>query len=204
MGVAIWLENAINLMGRSLEFALTGQSNFRINLGDSAKYVTINEPIQAKIAQDDVRLQMRELFGIDFRWPILVDLKQPPPLGWKATFYNPDGNLGRYTMQELRGYPTHQLQIAPGMTRLRFCALLAHELTHAYQREMSILASNQALREGMARWVEWHFLKRSKVEEAQKLLKIKHYTFGRAIDTIVEFEKIHGRSKTMEWLCQHP
>ena len=201
MGVTSWLEGAINRVARSLEFAITGQSNFQIRLGSATKNSQpVDDLSQANIALDEVRTKLRSLFSFDFSWPILVELKQPPAKGWRGGFYNPEGNLGRYTLLDLKGFPTHQIQLMPGLARLRFCALLAHELTHAYQREKNILTSNHALREGMARWVEWHFLKLCKAPEAEKLLKLRLYTFGRSIDTLIELEKKQGRPRTVEWL----
>ena len=198
----LWLENAINKIGRSLEFALTGQSHFRIRLNcDTINAQLISDSSRANLARDEVRTHLRNLFGIDHAWPILIDLQQPPPRGWRASFYNPDGNLGRYSLKELRGHPAHEILVAPGLPRMRFCSLLAHELTHAFQRERNILINNQALREGMARWVEWHFLKHYNDPGAQRLLKIRHYTFGRSIETILEFERKQNRHKTVEWLC---
>ena len=198
----LWLENVINKLGRSVEFALTGQCHFRISLDlTTVNAQPISESAQANLAREEVRTHLRDLFGIDHTWPILIDLRQPPPVGWRASFYNPDGNLGRYTLTKLHGHPAHTILVAPGLARMRFCSLLAHELTHAFQRERNILNANQALREGMARWVEWHFLKRCNSPEAEKLLKIRHYTFGRSIETILEFEKNQGRDKTVKWLC---
>jgi hypothetical protein len=193
-------ENLLNAVGRKLEYWVTGQSGFQIRTGDLTGGSTVNNETQAKLLLDDVRRELVQKFRIQLRWPVMLQLQRPPGVGWKATFYNPEGNLGRYTAYLLGSTPAHQIQIRPALPRARFRALLAHELIHAYQREANILPSNQALREGMARWAEYHFLLGSSPLEAKRLLRIRHYTFGKAIHTILDYEKSHGTPETVRWL----
>lgn len=194
------LEQLINRVGRTIEYALTGQSSFNLTTSEFSTAAIIGSSVQARMALDEVREQLDQEFGIRLTWPVLLELKQPPALGWKAEAYNSEGNMGRYTLQEMGDKRAHQVMIIPGLPRPRFCALLAHELVHAFQREKGILVSNQGLREGMARWVEYRFLIRTAPKEAEKLLKIRHFTFGKAIHAVLDYEKQHGVAATMAWL----
>ena len=175
---------------------MTGASGMNSNLRHGA----VSEPGQVSELQRKVTRELLVLFGLELKWPVLVELRMPPPAGWRGGYYNPEGNLGRYTLVQLGQLSTHQILIRPGMSTARFSALLAHELVHAYQREQNILVENQALREGMARWVEFHFLKDRDRGESEKLLAIKHYTFGKSIESILTYENQNGRDATLLWL----
>lgn len=167
------------------------------------KFTVIDDVGQVRLLQRAVQAELRVQFQFALEHPVLVELKMPPAQGWRGNYYNPEGNLGRYTMLDLGGMKTHQILVRPGLEKTRFCAILAHEMTHAYQRERSILTENQALREGMARWVEYHLLRQDKSPEAHRLLKLENYTFGKAIESILSYEKQHGRAATLQWLNQH-
>lgn len=192
------LGQALVALGHALERACFGQSQSNYSTSQLAGADTVITPHQAKQALQEVRRQLSQEFGIDLRWPILVEVKAPPAAGWKASFYNSEGNLARHSLIDLKGSPAHQVLVRPKLTRLRFKALLAHELVHAYQREANFLNQNLGLREGMARWVEFHFLQGT--DEAQRLLKLRHYTFGRSMRDILDFENLNGRTATMNWL----
>lgn len=201
MAVTQWVSQVITEVGRAIERACFGQSHFRITTSEFSSAPTVDNLVQAKMALAEVRRQLTQDFSIDLRWPILLELKVPPAQGWKAAVYNPDGSMARHTVVDFKGTPAHQVWIRPGLTRARFKSLVAHELVHAFQREANFLNENLSLREGMARWVEFHFLKGS--SEAERLLKLKHYTFGRSIEAILEYESRSGRSATLSWLRSH-
>ena len=161
---------------------------------------TVETDLEGKLQLDRVRAELSQDFGLTTRWPVLLEVKAPPPLGWKAGFYHSEGNLGRYEIKTLGPSRGHHVTIRPGLQTPIFRAILAHELVHAAQTEHNILTGNQALREGMARWVEYHFLKDQQPNEAERLRKLRHYTFGKAIETILEYEERHGRQATLGWL----
>jgi hypothetical protein len=185
-------------LGHALERACFGQSQSNYATSQVANAQVVATSHQANHALAEVRRQLSGEFGIDLRWPILLELKPPPARGWKATFYNPEGNVARHCVIDLKGNPAHQVLVRPNLERTRFKAVLAHELTHAFQREANFLNQNLGLREGMARWIEYHFLQGS--AEAIRLLKVKHYTFGRAVRDIVDHENRQGRPATIRWL----
>jgi len=188
-------------VGRAIERACFGHSEFRLTTSEFTTAPTIDNPVQAKLALAEVRSQLSRHFSIELSWPILLELKVPPASGWKAIVYNPEGNLARHQVVDFKGNSAHQMWVKPELTRARFKSLVAHELVHAFQREANFLTQNLSLREGMARWVEYHFLKGS--AEADRLLKLKHYTFGKSIESILEFESKSGRQATLQWLRSH-
>lgn len=198
MAVAQWLAHVFTEVSRAIERAFFGQSQFRITTSEFSSAPTIDNGVQAKLALAEVRTQLKSDFQIELSWPILLELKAPPASGWKAMVYNPEGNLARHQVVDFKGNSAHQMWVKPGLTRARFKSLVAHELVHAFQREVNFLTENLSLREGMARWVEFHFLKGS--SEADRLLKLKHYTFGRSIESILQFESKSGRQATLQWL----
>lgn len=189
----------LNRVGRLIEYQLTGQADFRIQLPNT-KTRTVETDLEGKLQLDSVRTELQQQFSLILRWPILLEVKKPPPLGWKAGFYHSEGNLGRYQAKSLGTHQGHHVTVRPGLRAAVFRAILAHELVHAAQTEAEILMGNQALREGMARWVEYHFLKNDCPEEAERLRRLRHYTFGKAIETILEHETQHGRRATLKWL----
>lgn len=189
----------LSSVGRFIELQLTGQSEYRLMIPfEGAR--TVNTDLEGRLQLEEVRPQLRKEFSIQIRWPVLLEVKTPPPLGWKAGFYHSEGNLGRYQVNTMGAENSHVISIRPNLTVAQFRAILAHELVHAYQTEYRQLEKNRALREGMARWVEYHFLKQSMPKEAEKLLLMKHFTFGKSVNTILEFETLHGRDRTLAWL----
>jgi hypothetical protein len=186
-------------VGRFIEYQLTGEADFRIRT-PNVSVRTVETELEGKLQLDSVRTELAKEFGLSTRWPVMLEVKKPPPLGWKAGFYHSEGNLGRYEPKQLGATQGHHITVRPGLQTAIFKAILAHELVHAAQTEGSLLVGNQALREGMARWVEYHFLKTEQPGEAERLLKLRHYTFGKAIETILKYEKEYGRRETLRWL----
>lgn len=197
LGVAIL--SILTSVGRFVEYQLTGQADFRLSAPDT-KARTVSTELEGKLQLDEVREQLNAEFGLRLKWPIFLEVQAPPPMGWKAGFYHSEGNLGRYQVKDLGERQGHHITIRPGMHVPVFRAILAHELVHAYQTEHQLLRSNLAMREGMARWVEYHFLKKPRPKDAEKLLKLRHFTFGKSIQTVISYEKEHGRNKTLSWL----
>ena len=196
------LTRVVTAMGRTIEFALTGQADYQLTLTEFAHTRTINGSVQARLVQDELQPHLAKQFGIKLTWPVLVELKHPPKQSWKNSFYHSEGNVARYIPQTMGQKKVHQIFVMPGLPRHRFRALLGHELTHAFQRERRILEKNRALREGMARWIEYHLLKDEAPDDAERILKLRSFTFGKAVHTILDFEKQHGLSQTLRWLAE--
>jgi hypothetical protein len=186
-------------VGKFLEYQLTGQSDFRLMVPfEGAR--TVNTDLEGRLQLDQVRQTLWQEFSIKTKWPVLLEVKTPPPAGWKAGFYHSESNLGRYQTNELGSEKSHEISVRPNLPTPIFRAILGHEMVHAYQTEKGLLRSNRALREGMARWVEYHLLKDEAPKAAEKLLKMKHFTFGKAVNTVLEYERTHGRQPTLQWL----
>lgn len=186
-------------VSRFLEYKLTGQSEYKLIVPFEGVR-TVNTELEGKLQYDQVRKDLWRDFSIRLNWPVLLEVKVPPPAGWKAGYYHSEGNLGRYQLNKMGSEQSHHVTVRPSLPTAVFRAILAHELVHAYQTETRMLLENRALREGMARWIEYHFLRADHPEEAAKLLNLKHFTFGKAVTTIVEYEKNSGREQTLQWL----
>lgn len=195
----VLIVDVITSVGRFLEYQLTGRTEYRLMVPFEGVR-TVNTDLEGKLQFEEVRNLLWRDFSIKTRWPILLEVRVPPPAGWKAGYYHSEGNLGRYQVNHMGQERSHHITVRPNLPTAVFRAILAHELVHAFQTEHRILRGNRALREGMARWVEYHFLKTDHPKEAHKLLQLKHFTFGKAVNTIVSYEQEHGRAKTLEWL----
>lgn len=193
------LIDALTSVGRFLEMKLTGQSDFRFTIPFEGLR-SVGTDLEGKLQFTEVKKILWSEFALKTQWPVLLEVKIPPPAGWKAGYYHSEGNLGRYQLSKMGNENSHHITVRPNLPVSLFRAILAHELVHAYQTEKRILVESQALREGMARWVEYHFLRADHPKEAAKLLKLKHFTFGKAVNTIVEYEEKHGRQQTLRWL----
>lgn len=189
----------LSSVGRFIEYKLTGQSEYKLMV-PFAGARTVNTDLEGKLQLDEVRKKLWTDFHIKTRWPVLLEVKAPPPAGWKAGFYHSEGNMGRYQVNVMGSEKSHQVAVRPNLPTPVFRAILAHELVHAYQTEKRLLEQNRALREGMARWVEYHFLKDKAPKQAEKLLNVRHFTFGKSVSTIVAYEEEHGREDTLSWL----
>lgn len=195
----VFLVDMLSSVGRFIEYKLTGQSEYKLMVPfEGAR--TVNTDLEGKLQLDEVRKQLWSGFSMKTRWPVLLEVKAPPPAGWKAGFYHSEGNMGRYQVSQMGSEKSHQIAVRPNLPTQVFRAILAHELVHAYQTEKRLLMHNRALREGMARWVEYHFLKDALPKQAEKLLNVRHFTFGKSVNTIVAYESEHGREETLRWL----
>lgn len=188
---------AIEYWVRKLESSLFGHSNYRIYRAPIQK---IDHDVELAPLIKQSKSYLEQYFAITLKEPLVIELGLKPRKDWKHRFYEAKLTLGQYRQSKLKDKLVHQIVITPGLELPEFQAVLAHELTHAYQHEQKILTTNPGLREGMARWVEHSVLQQNRPEKAAKLLELKHYTFGKAVAQILEHEKLHGRKATMKWL----
>lgn len=195
------VERVLTMLGQAVEKALTGRTEFKLTTSHFEQAPVVNDPIQARMVLDEVKRQLAEEFAIRLRDPVLLELQHPPPLGFKAALASPEAHLGRYMPRTGEAVQVHRILIRPGLERTRFRGVAAHELVHAWQAERAMLRRSRGLREGMARWVEYHVLLRAGREDlAQALLRIRRYVLGRSLRTILEYEGQHGRQATLAWL----
>ncbi len=147
-----------------------------------------------------VKAWLAKEFQIVIEQPILLGLQVPEKTTWQSQFAHVDGRIGRYERHHIGSHSNHFIYIRPGLSIVRFCAICAHELVHAYQVEQGLLKNNLALREGMARWVEYHYILEYSPKDADRVLHIKHYNTGKSVHDILALEQKTNRQATLDWL----
>ena len=191
---------AINACGRFLEFVLTGQSSYALTTSSFCTADTIHNTVQAKMAQKEVVAFLQARFGMVLQHLVIVILDKPQST-WKRVIPGSGQHLGNHMVRQMGEKNAHEIRLVPGLERRKFKAVLAHELTHAFQAERQILCSHRGLKEGMARWVEYHILCEMKLDkEAKKLCQYRSFVLGRNMLAILERERQHGMAATMDWL----
>jgi hypothetical protein len=191
----------LTVLGYMVERALTGRSDFRFITSDFQQTPSVNDLVQARMVLKEVQSELKQYFGLSLQEPVLLNLERPPVRGWKAAVATPEAHIGRYVPRWLGERRVHRIMIVPGLDRPRFRAVLAHELVHAWQSEKGVLRRSRGLREGMARWVEYHVLLRAgRHAEARRLLGLRRFLLGRSWRSILDYERRHGRQATVDWL----
>ena len=191
----------LNKVGSYIEKLITGSSEYKFTTSSFEKAEIIDNSVQAKIAMDEVTEQLEKDFSIKLISPVIIHLGKPQTAGWKQAVIGENNHVGNYTQKNLKEHNAHNITIVPGLERKKFKAVLAHEMTHAFQAENKLLRTHKSLKEGMARWVEYHFLQSSGLKhEADKLLRYQRYILGRSLTSILEHENQGSRSATLNWL----
>jgi len=186
------LKKIFVICGRTLEYALTGQSEFKITTSEFAEHDIIRDLVVAKMLLEELKPVLIDRFDMAVKKPVVIELMTPDKR-WNYTFSWLEESLGKYTSHKMIDEKYHLVYLLSGLSRNRFKAILAHELTHAYLYENQLFCTNRAAREGLARWVEYKILlAEGESVEAEKLLKIKHWIHGRGIYKVIELEKQTG------------
>lgn len=192
MDICRILKFAFEKIARALEFFLTGQSEFKITTTEFADNDIVKDIVTAKKLLERVKLVLLDRFDIEVKCPIVVELVKEDKR-WDYGFSWFAESLGKYKSYDFIDEKYHMIYILSGLKRERFKAILAHELTHAYQRENDLFMKNKLFKEGLARWVEYKILlQEGEEDEARKLLKIKHWIYGKGITRFIELEKGTG------------
>ncbi|MGM9998132.1 MAG: hypothetical protein ACI38Q_01850 [Candidatus Bruticola sp.] len=192
----------LNYIGRYIEFLLTGQSDFKITTSEFEKAEIINNEIQAKMALQEVKDYLKKEFSISLTYPTVIKIGQPKTWAWKWHMTANFNHIGNYCYQQMGQAYTHMITIVPGLERTKFKSVLCHELTHAFQAEHEMLRNFKGYKEGMARWVEYHFLMDNHLEtEAAKLNNIGMVLLGNMLNKILLYEREHGRPAACRWLA---
>lgn len=192
----------LNSIGRSLEFFLTGQTDFKITTSEFETADIIDNEVQAKMALKEVREYLRGSFSIVLARPVVLHLGTPKMKEWKWQMALNMRHLGNCSSSQIGDFSTHSIVIVPGLERQKFKAVLCHELAHAFQAEHGMLRHLKGYREGMSRWVEYHFwLDSGNKKEAQKLKRISLAIFGNMLHKILNYEEKEGRAAACRWLA---
>ena len=193
MAVVEFIKRVATFAGRSLEFALTGQSEYAVITSELADFHTVTDLPKAKRMLVETRGQLARAFQIEVREPVLLELFSGKDWTPASLRYVMRGAVGSYQPHLLGNSRSHTIHVLQGLPRGRFKAIVAHELVHAYQAEAGFLTSSRSLREGFARWVEYHvLLDEGDASEAKRLLGFRRWSAGRGIHALLDIEREGG------------
>lgn len=205
MAVTEFIKRVATFAGRSLEFALTGQSDFAVITAELADFKTVTDITKAKRALADIRTFIAHEFRIQVQAPVIIELFSDRDWTPASLRYVMRGAVGSYQPQPLGGSMAHAVHVLSGLSTGRFKAIVAHELVHAYEREIGILSSNRVLREGFARWVEYNVLvAEGERAEAQKLTRVRRWSSGRGILELLDLQRQGGVAAVLSHVHEVP
>lgn len=205
MPVVEFLKRLVTFAGRSLEFALTGQSEYAVLTSDQADFQCVTDIVKGKRVLTEARSLLADDFHIRIREPVLLELFSTKYWSPASLRYVMRGAVGSYQPHPMGRYNTHSIHVLNGLKRSRFKAIVAHEMVHAYEREARILATNRSLREGFARWIEYKVLQREgEQRECQKLLRLRKWSSGRSIHELLAVERRGGVKAVLEYVHRIP
>lgn len=196
------LKRILLTLGRGLEYIATGQSDYNLYSHRGVLYETVNDTYKAKEILAEMKEYLRDNFGLVIEAPIIIELYSGNEFSLKGKRRKTKGVLGQYHYENLPGkYMAHMIYISTGLEKRRFRAILAHEMTHAFLREAQLMNCDRYLREGFARWIEYKILLEMGLEkEAEKILDIKTWKYGKAVEKIFRLEKKVGTKGVIEVL----
>ncbi|MDQ7824484.1 MAG: hypothetical protein RDV48_16905 [Candidatus Eremiobacteraeota bacterium] len=195
MDIPAILKSTLVKIGRTIEFLITGQSEFKITTSEFEvnDKPNVRDLTVAKKLLEEMKSLLAGQYGIKVTYPVVIELIKEQRI-WEYSFSWCAGSLGKYRSHLMFDEKYHMVYILSGLKRERFKAILAHELTHAFLYEKKLFTENKSFREAMARWVEYRILlSEGEKHEAGKLLKIKSWMYGRGIVKILALEKKVGR-----------
>jgi hypothetical protein len=199
-----FIKRAFILSVRLTEYTLIGQSEYTIYKREIAEFETVVDKLKAKTLEDQVISFLCKRLGVSLRRPVITDLYSGNEFDWKGIIMELRGDLGRYHMETMGKLGlVHMIYIRSGLSKNRFMSILAHEMAHAFLREEKLLNKERFLREGFARWVEYHFLlELGEKPIAEKLTQIKTLRGGREILKFLSLEHKLGMKGVMEAVRQ--
>ncbi len=181
------------VLGRSIEFFVSGQSDFNIIKSDfdiKKEQSIINDSAAKKLLAQIRKFIDTELY-IKVKNPVVLELVRDP-----ASCHVPfvKNGIGKYHSHRMFYEKYHMIYIVSGLTRDKFSSVIAHELMHAFLYENGVFIDNQPMREAAARWAEYSFLiLAGSKKEASKLLSITRPEYGGELKKLLELEKKIGR-----------
>lgn len=189
-----WFERGV----RRLELQLTGQSEYRLITSETPKVTVVDDRIKGNRLLEQVRRELAQEFTLHVRAPVILELVAPDsPQARKGDH----DVLGYYRPQPWGEEMVHTIFVRKDLEAPFFCGIVAHELAHAWEREIGCLTSQRALREGFARWIEYKTLLRHGARsQAGRLLRIRTWRFGRAVRGLLELEDRVGVAGVVEYI----
>lgn len=187
--------------GRLVEYLLTGEAQFNIYTEDGHSiYDQVTDLSKGKLMMEETKIFMRRNFGIILRRPVVLRIQAGNEFNLKGIWMELRGVQGQYHFENMgKSGMAHMIYMQKGLDKKHFQAILAHEMTHAFLRENELMGTDRYLREGFARWVEYHaFESLGLPEEAEKIRELKTWRYGRAVQKFFELERKVGKMGVLE------
>jgi hypothetical protein len=195
-----YIKRAVILSFRLLEFAITGQSEYKIYKGEIADFDVVVDQLKAKILRQHVEKFLWDKLGIKLKKPVVLELYSHSEFTLNGIIMQLEGSLGRYHPERMGQFGiAHMIYVRKGLGRNKFMSILAHEMAHAFLKEEELMPRDRYLREGFARWVEHLYLVDvGEIKEAEKLYKLKSFRAGKAVESYFALEKKIGVKGVMD------
>jgi hypothetical protein len=109
----------------------------------------------------------------------------------------PEGLCGLY-VRDGAGAPT--IHVLAPLPRARLCAVLAHEIAHAWQAEHCPDAQSTRLREGFAEWVSWTLLRGRDGGRAERdVIEARTDIYGEGFRVFAELDARGGAARAIRY-----
>lgn len=203
------IDNIFNTMkkilimgGRLIEYLLTGESDFHFYTADGEVYEQVTYIYKAREILKEMREYLARKYGIEIKSPVIIELYSGDEFNLKGIWLQLRGVMGQYHYENLgKSGMAHMIYLKKGMKKKKFKAILAHEMTHAFLRDQELMGCDRFFREGFARWIEYKTLiDLGLLEEADKIMQIKTWKRGKAVEEIFKIEKKVGIMGVMKAL----
>ncbi len=194
-----WFERLV----AEIDHFFSGRREFRMTLSPFSlnREKVVSDPIIGKKILDEVRETISSEYSVTVLSPVVLELIRNRN-GHELRFEWGYDEVGKYHSQRMINEKYHMIYVISGLPSKRFRAICAHELMHAYLYERRLFTDNQALREAMARWMEYKILKRlGAKKDMEHLSEIRTLKFGSGFRKVLEAEsRIRGGTPLVEWL----
>ena len=193
----------INLVRQTEEF-LSGQSGYKLikKPFEIDPSQVIKDNVTANNLLKEIKQSLALKYAIEICCPVLLEVVADAKKN-RVTFVWKEDGIGKYHSQMMIDQKYHMIYIVEGLSKYKFCAIIAHELMHAFLYEKNLFTQSQPFREAMARWIEYHILMSFNMkEQALRLLEIKAPERGGKLYKLLELEKKTGKNGLIPFLLE--
>jgi len=187
---------------RNFECYISGQSEYKfINADfDVEEDQLIKDNFTAKKLLKEIKKILSDHYSVQIEFPVVLEVVSDSR---KVAFEWKEDGVGKYHSQIMMSEKYHMIYILAGLTKYKFCAIIAHELMHAFLYEKKLFIQNQFFREAMARWMEYHILIfYGMKDQALKLLEIKEPDRGGNLYKLIELDNQIGYKSLIPFLIE--
>jgi hypothetical protein len=187
---------------RYFEYSISGQSEYKLIKEDFEVGETqlIKDNFTAGKLLKEIKGILSHNYSMQIEHPVVLEVVSDSgkvPFKWKE-----DG-IGKYHSQMMIDEKYHMIYVMTGLVKYKFCAIIAHELMHAFLYEKKLFIQNQFFREAMARWIEYRILIfYGMKEQALKLLEIREPEKGGKLNKLLELEEKVGGKGLIPFLIE--